>query len=72
MSCRLQSQPRQKVRARSVHLHRMSVCTTRVPDYDLLFSTSAFSKVELTSCCIAAAAVFDTTAVLLLYRRKQT
>ena len=43
-----------------------------VSDRDIPFSIAAFSKVELTSCCIAAAAVFDTTAVLLLYKRKQT
>lgn len=43
-----------------------------VLDHDIPSPIAAFSKVELTSCCIAAAAVFDTTAVLLLYKRKHT
>ena len=35
-------------------------------------SKATFSKVEATSCCKAAAAVFESTAVLLLYSKKHT
>ena len=70
--CRPRWELRQMGHAQSVHLHSISVCNITVLGRDTLSFTAALSKVELTSCCIAAAAVFDTTDVLLLYRRKQT